>query len=634
MKKIIYYLSAILMLSFLSCGEDTPEETPDTPDPTPETPVAVEIQGTASLSRFIEGADLSRAGVDGNLVTWGDYESFRLYDSVAKKVSDTRMSFGKTNGAATATFTGMVAHVEGTRNFYAIFPYSVGSSTTGLDKYPVSISPDQNSNDAAGKYLIGVASTAFTGNPGDENPLNLQFKYVSARWNINITNDEGLDIKSVKVMTDPNGSTSDDRPFVTDAIIDIKKDYTNTEMRVVPLIYASSVGTTFPTGQTTETVSANLFLLPTVISGDLKIAVTLSDNTSLSFPLPGFEQEFVGGTLYTSNIDLEDAEKPEEPEPEPDPDFTVVDGMLTAYLGTGGDITIPANVTAIRDGEVGRANTGVFESNSLITSIDLNNVVTVGINAFKSCANLTRVNASNVETIKCEGFHNCPKLEEVNSPKLKSVGTHCFQSCTVLKTIDLSKVVEFTISGGSFVTGQRAFRLCKALETVDLSSFEGTIPFQMFIGCDKLTTVITPKVTAVGGTDAATANRGQVFADCPLLKALDFPLATVLSWRAVNALVTTLNVPKVAILQPQALCYCADLRYIRLPSLVEIGNSAFATNITNIVIDLSEATGLTTVGTNIIQDVAGVKIYVATEEIKALFPAYVNAKVTVGAPPQ
>jgi hypothetical protein len=422
-------------------------------------------------------------------------------------------------------------------------------------------------------------------------------------------------------MVDPEGRNSNDMPFITEATIDLKKDYTKTEMGIVPVTYSSSVGTTFSTAQTATTVKAGLFLLPAAVTGDLKIVVTLNDGLSLNFPLTGFNQEFVSGTLYTSNIDLKDVE---EPEPEPDPNFVIVDGVLTAYLGAGGEITIPANATSILSGA--NATTGVFYNNTSITKIDLNNVTEVGNNAFKGCSNLTDVNAPNLEVVKDEGFHGCSKLVDIYAPKLRSLAAHAFRACSALKTMDASKVTE--------LTGSNIFYQCISLESIDLSSFEGNIPFQAFMQCSKLTTVIAPKVTSVGGTDQAGSSRGQVFANCDALLTLDFPSATILSWRSINnATITSLNIPKVTILRLQALAYCTALRRVSLPSVVEIESGVFNT-ITDMVIDLSQATGLTTVHASCMPDVAGIRVYVATEEIKTLFPAYSNVTITVGAPPQ
>jgi hypothetical protein len=632
-RTIIYCFSAILALSFFSCETNTPEDDITNPDPKPEVPVSVEIQGEATMSQFIEGGAVSTyASVNGNQVAWGNSDKFRLYDEVGsgegRKVSDTSMSFGRTEGAATATFTGWVANVEGSRKFYAVYP--LGTSNAELDRFPLSITRDQRYDDAiAGKYLASIASAAFTGNPGEENPLSFQFRHVVALWNINITNAEEKSIKSVKVMVDPDGPDSAQEPFLIGGTIDLKQDYSNDEvLRVDPLTYASYVSTAFSSEQTASTVSAGLYLLPSTVTGDLKISVSVDDNGDnvvLNFPLPDFNQEFVSGTLYTLDIDLDDAEEEEEPVIE-DPNFTIENGVVIAYTGPGGEITIPAHATSIADGA--NANVGVFKDNASITKVNLNNVVTVGKFAFKGCANITEVDAPNLEILKDEGFHALSSLTTINAPKLKTIAAHGFRSCTSLTSLDLSSVTS--------LTGQNNFRSCSALESIDLSSCEGIIPFQAFMQCTKLATVIIPKVTSIGGTDMGTGgSRGQVFADCSELTSLDLPEVTTLSWRAINASsLTTLNAPKVTHLAPQAMGYCTALRYVSFPSLVEIGNNAFNQgNGAEMTIDLSEATGLTAVGTNVIPDIAIVKIYVATQEIKDLFPTYPNATVTVGTPP-
>jgi hypothetical protein len=640
MKRISYYLSAILAVMFLSCDEKTPEDDlgGDPDDTTTETPVSIEITGEASWTQFIAGADLSRATLDGDAVAWSDYESFRLYSEADKKTSDTKMSFGKTNGSATATFAGMVPYVEGSRNFWAVYPYSVGSATAdSADVYPVGITASQNSNDAV-NYLIGVASAAsFTGNPGAEHPLTLQFRLVPALWDVNITNDKALSVKSVKVMVDPDGTTSTAEPFITTASINLKKDYSTTALSVTPVTYSASVSTAFPTARTDASLKATFFLLPGTVTGDLKLVVTLDDASVLRFPLDGFNQAFASGSRYTSNINLDDAEE-DEPEPEPDPDFDIVGDMLVAYYGAGGDIKIPDQVTVIKDG-VNSLGNGIFQGNMTITSVDLNNVVTIGINAFKEAKNITYVNAPNLETVREEGFHGLTSMTEINAPKLKTLYSHAFRLCNSLKTLDLSNVTE--------LIGSHMFYSCALLEHVDLASFAGSIPFQAFANCSQLLSVNLPLATAMGGTDAATSNRGQVFAGCNLMPVLDLPEVTVLSWRAINSEVPVVNVPKVTTLQPQALAFLPKVRYISLPSLVEIKTNQFYNNISGasipeeLVIDLSQATGLTTVAADAFPDIdadgtgkpINLSIYVASEEKKALFPAYTKIKLFVGTPP-
>jgi hypothetical protein len=372
------------------------------------------------------------------------------------------------------------------------------------------------------------------------------------------------------------------------------------------------------------------------------------------------------------------------------PGFTIVNGVVTAYSGPGGNLKVPSKATSVRNGTIGVLNTGVFEANTTITSIDLNNVSELGVNAFKSTTGLISVNAPNVEIMYDEVFHAASNLVTVSSPKLTRVDAHAFQSCGKLTTIDLGNVTTMngqrnfrqctvldnidlsnvtTLGNQAFndckalrhvdlskvteLNGSQIFTGCSSLESVDLASFAGNIPFQMFANCTPLVSVNLPKATSIGGTDANTSSRGQVFAGCNLLPVLDLPEVTILSWRAINSEVPVVNAPKVTTLQPQALAYLPKVKYLSLPSLVEIKESQFYNNIggasmpTELVLDLSQATGLTTVHASAFPDVEPIPgavapnnlgcdltIYVATDEIKALFPStYTKTKVIVGPPP-
>jgi hypothetical protein len=317
------------------------------------------------------------------------------------------------------------------------------------------------------------------------------------------------------------------------------------------------------------------------------------------------------------------------------PGFTIVDGVVTAYSGPGGDLKVPSKATAIGDG-VNSQNSGKFQNNTTITSIDLNNVVRLGVNAFKSATAIVFVNAPNLEYIGEECFHGATSLETLISPKLKSLSGYSFQNCVKLKTIDVSKVVELTGSGN----GQRAFKLCKSLESIDMPLFEGDISFQMFQGCEKLASVNIPNAISVGGSNyTAGSNVGQVFADIlpTVLTELNFPEVTVLPWRSINGSISSLKVPKVTHLGPQALGYLSNVHYLYLPKVEYIATNQFnGRDPGPIVLDLSEATGLATVANDAFPDQDGIEIYVATDEIKALFTTtnpYTKTTITVGPPP-
>ena len=94
-------------------------------------------------------------------------------------------------------------------------------------------------------------------------------------------------------------------------------------------------------------------------------------------------------------------------------DFVIVDGVLTEYTGSGGDIVVPDGVSEI--------GTDVFRGNDDITSVVLPSSVTVIHDfAFRSCNNLVTVNfPEGITTIGISCFQDCTSLEEV--PRYRSI---------------------------------------------------------------------------------------------------------------------------------------------------------------------------------------------------------------------
>lgn len=98
---------------------------------------------------------------------------------------------------------------------------------------------------------------------------------------------------------------------------------------------------------------------------------------------------------------------------------------ITAYLGSGGNISIPSTVSD----ETGQTYTvSAIEGRSMsyystfrsCTSITIpDSVVTIGENAFYHCTNLTSVTLGN---------------------GLKTIGDYAFYDCTALKSIDIVKI--------------------------------------------------------------------------------------------------------------------------------------------------------------------------------------------------
>jgi len=96
-------------------------------------------------------------------------------------------------------------------------------------------------------------------------------------------------------------------------------------------------------------------------------------------------------------------------------DFTIVNGVVTAYNGAGGAIEIPGTdgngnaVVAIGD--------EAFKANATITSVSIPaSVTTVGESAFEECSSLESVMISNgVSAIGKAAFKNCEKLKSMST---------------------------------------------------------------------------------------------------------------------------------------------------------------------------------------------------------------------------
>lgn len=101
--------------------------------------------------------------------------------------------------------------------------------------------------------------------------------------------------------------------------------------------------------------------------------------------------------------------------------FTVVgDGILVAYSGGGGQITIPEGVKQI--------GAEVFKDRTEITGVTLpDSLITVGEDAFSGCSSLTGVGGGNhLEYIKDRAFAGCP-ISTIKIPSsVKTIGLKAF----------------------------------------------------------------------------------------------------------------------------------------------------------------------------------------------------------------
>lgn len=155
------------------------------------------------------------------------------------------------------------------------------------------------------------------------------------------------------------------------------------------------------------------------------------------------------------------------------------EGVLMAYSGLGGDITIPAGVTQIAD--------NVFNGNATITSVVIPDGVThIGGSAFANCVNMGSLSVSGtVSTIGGAAFSGCSSLSSVSYGST-TLPDSVFSGCNSLTS--------FSIPEGTTAVGANAFANCVNLSSVSVPASMATINLTAFSGCSNLTSV-----SAAGG---------------------------------------------------------------------------------------------------------------------------------------
>lgn len=131
------------------------------------------------------------------------------------------------------------------------------------------------------------------------------------------------------------------------------------------------------------------------------------------------------------------------------------------------EVVLPETVTKI--------SRAAFYKDTSLTTINLNNVLTVdqtafaesgienvlfeapevsiGMNAFKACTSLQSVIANNISSIGESAFEGCSSLQSVKAKKIITVGKSTFKKCTALKTFiyegGLSEIPQTMFSGSA-----------------------------------------------------------------------------------------------------------------------------------------------------------------------------------------
>lgn len=199
-------------------------------------------------------------------------------------------------------------------------------------------------------------------------------------------------------------------------------------------------------------------------------------------------------------------------------DFTIENGVLTAYSGSGGRVVIPEGVTAI--GEY------AFSWQTKMTSVTIpNSVETIGERAFLHCTGLKSVELpGSVISFGTDVFGECGNLtsifvDEQNAAYASYDGILYDREMESVIACPAGKTGSIVLPDGVVRVGAYAFNKCTALTGVALSDHVVTVGDSSFFGCTSLKEISLPSGLQVIGDNA--------FEDCRSLQRIKLPDSVV-----------------------------------------------------------------------------------------------------------
>lgn len=255
-----------------------------------------------------------------------------------------------------------------------------------------------------------------------------------------------------------------------------------------------------------------------------------------------------------------------------DGDFTITDGVLTQYNGSGGDVVIPSGVTAI--------GSGAFSCSYRLTKVTIpSSVKKIGNEAFLNCERLKSITIpDSVTTIAPYAFMNCEAAASLSiGSGVISIGDEAFWGCASLTGVTIPENVT---SIGSGIFGD-----CQNLNTIAVQSGNTKFAVKDNVLFNSSFTRLLCYPIAKSGTSyvvpgTVTVIGGSAFFRCGNLKSIALPasLTTLESWSFAwcGGLTSVTLTEKLKSVGEGAFYGCSGLSTVTIPySITNIGNDAF-----------------------------------------------------------
>lgn len=193
--------------------------------------------------------------------------------------------------------------------------------------------------------------------------------------------------------------------------------------------------------------------------------------------------------------------------------FDIVGTTLVEYIGDGGAVVIPNQVTVI--------GTNAFAGCTNVTSIEFpKSVREIEAYAFDGCTGLTGVLSykdnsfpNNLNYLGEAAFRGCTGITEVHIPnKIYKMGTQVFDGCTALVKATLPD--QFLETNSDTYLPEYTFRGCTSLTEVVVPSKAIRFDDGSFEGCSSLESIALPDKLEILGK--------EVFAGCTKLANITF----------------------------------------------------------------------------------------------------------------